>query len=163
MADLGDRPCSQAPTNFLMLSVGRPRPGKRSPCRLRMISRELDGVPAVKLTRVKAMNLARAEDLTHYDEGCPSNVLADAFGLQGVFGSQRSQHLDARPVLPGASSAPTTQCRSLAPLWRPYTTDNIAGPTWAREIFADKLAAHLAEKYGADPQVVQQKYRLAHL
>jgi hypothetical protein len=82
----------------------------------------------------------------------------DAFGLQRGVSLARSGRSTWTPdQYYQEFSAPTTQCRSLAPLWRPYTTDNIAGPTWAREIFADKLAAHLAEKYGADPQVVQQK------
>jgi hypothetical protein len=38
-----------------------------------------------------------------------------------------------------------------------YKTDNIAGLNLGQKILAEKLADYLAEKYGADPQAVQQK------
>ena len=38
-----------------------------------------------------------------------------------------------------------------------YTTDNIAGLNLGQKVLADKLAAHLSKKYGADPKAVQEK------
>jgi hypothetical protein len=38
-----------------------------------------------------------------------------------------------------------------------YKTDNIAGLNLGQKVLAEKFADYLAEKYGADPQAVQQK------
>jgi hypothetical protein len=149
-----------APTNFLMKwSVGRPRPEEIAIQITDDDITELDGVPAGVVIAVKAMGLTRAENFTHYDEGCPlhpswpamhSASSAASLWLAVVADLTPDQYCQVLRTDYAVSFA-----RTVAGVH--YTTDNIAGLNLGQKILADKLAAHLAEKYGADPQVVQQK------
>ena len=120
---------------------------------------EADGVPGDVVTAVKAMNLTRAEDFTHYDEGCPqhpswpamhSASSAASLWLAVVADLTADQYCQVLRTDYAVSLA-----RTVAGVH--YTTDNIAGLNLGQKVLADKLAAHLSEKYGADPQVVQDK------
>jgi hypothetical protein len=149
-----------APTNFLMKwSVGRPRPEEIAMQIENNIITEADGVPGDVVIAVKAMSLTRAEDFTHYDEGCPlhpswpamhSASSAASLWLAVVADLTFDQYCQVLLTDYAVSFA-----RTVAGVH--YKTDNIAGLNLGQKILADKLAAHLAEKYGADPQAVQQK------
>jgi hypothetical protein len=149
-----------APTNFLMKwSVGRPRPEEIAIQIKNDDITELDGVPSGVVAAVKAMGLTRAENFTHYDEGCPlhpswpamhSASSAASLWLAVVADLTPDQYCQVLRTDYAVSFA-----RTVAGVH--YTTDNIAGLNLGQKILADKLAGHLAEKYGADPQVVQQK------
>ena len=150
----------QAPTNFLMKwSVGRPRPEEIAMQIENNIIAEADGVPEGVVTAVKAMNLTRAEDFTHYSEGCPqhpswpamhSASSASSLWLAVVADLTPDQYCQALRTDYGVSFA-----RTVAGVH--YTSDNIAGLNLGQQVLADKLADHLSENYGANPQDVQEK------
>ena len=150
----------QAPTNFLMKwSVGRPRPEEIAMQIENDIITAADGVPVGVITAVKAMGLARAEDFTHYSEGSPqhpswpamhSASSASSLWLAVVAELTPEQYCQALRTDYAVSFA-----RTVAGVH--YTTDNIAGLNLGQKVLADKLAAHLSENYGADPEAVQEK------
>jgi membrane-associated phospholipid phosphatase len=140
-------------------SVGRPRPEEIAMQIQNNMITEADGVPGDVVTAVKAMGLTSAEDFTHYDEGCPlhpswpamhSASSAASLWLAVVADLTPDQYCQALRTDYAVSFA-----RTVAGVH--YTTDNIAGLNLGQKVLADKLAGHLSEKYGADPQVVQQK------
>jgi hypothetical protein len=151
---------TQAPTNFLMKwSVGLPRP-EEIPMQIQnnMIT-EADGVPGDAIAAVKAMGLTSTEDFTHCDKGCPlhpfwpamqSASSAASLWLAVVADLTPDQHCQALRTDHAVSFA-----RTVASVH--CTTDNIAGLNLGQKVLAEKLAGHLSEKHGADPQVVQQK------
>jgi hypothetical protein len=124
-----------------------------------IITTEADGVPADVVSAVKAMNLERAEDFTAYQEGCPlhpswpamhSASSASSLWLAVVADLTPSQYCQVLRTDYAVSFA-----RTVAGVH--YTTDNIAGLNLGQKVLAEKFADYLAEKYGADPQAVQQK------
>ena len=151
----------QAPTNFLMKwSVGRPRPEEIAmQIQSGMITEKDDGVPGDVVAAVKAMELTRAEDFTHYNEGCPQHPSWPA-----MHSASSAASLWLAVV---ADLTPRQYCQVLLTDYAVsfartvagvhYITDNIAGLNLGQNILADKLAGHLSKKYGADPQVVQAK------
>jgi membrane-associated phospholipid phosphatase len=140
-------------------SVGRPRPEEIAMQIENDIITEADGVPGDVVTAVKAMGLTRAEDFTHYDEGCPlhpswpamhSASSASSLWLAVVADLTADQYCQALRTDYAVAFA-----RTVAGVH--YTTDNIAGLNLGQKVLANKLADHLSERYGADPQVLQQK------
>jgi membrane-associated phospholipid phosphatase len=140
-------------------SVGRPRPEEIAMQIQNNMITEADGVPRNVVTAVKAMGLTRAEDFTHYDEGCPlhpswpamhSAASASSLWLAVVADLSADQYCQALRLDYAVSFARTVAGAH-------YTTDNIAGLNLGQKVLAEKLAGHLSERYGADPQDVQQK------
>jgi hypothetical protein len=149
-----------APTNFLAKwSVGRPRPEEIAMQIEKNIITEADGVPGDVVIAVKAMNLTRAEDFTHYEEGCPMHPSWPAMhSASSVASLWLAVVADLTPdqycqVL--RTDYAVSFARTVAGVH--YTTDNIAGLNLGQMVLADKLAGHLAENYGADPLAVQEK------
>jgi hypothetical protein len=140
-------------------TVGRPRPEEIAMQIQNDIITKATGVPEGVVQAVKAMGLERAEDFTHYDEGCPqhpswpamhSASSAASLWLAVVAELTESQYCQVLRTDYAVSFA-----RTVAGVH--YTTDNIAGLNLGQKIMADKLAGHLSKQYGADPEVVQQK------
>jgi membrane-associated phospholipid phosphatase len=140
-------------------SVGRPRPEEIAMQIANNIITEADGVPGDVVTAVKDMELTHAEAFTHYAEGSPlhpswpamhSASSAASLWLAVVADLTADQYCQALRTDYAVSFA-----RTVAGVH--YTTDNIAGLNLGQKVLADKIAAHLSEKYGADPQAVQQK------
>jgi hypothetical protein len=140
-------------------SVGRPRPEEIAMQIEYNILTEDDGVPEGVVTAVKSMELDRAEDFTHYDEGCPQHpswpAMHSASSAASLWLAVVADLTDDQYCQVLRTDYAVSFARTVAGVH--YTTDNIAGLNLGQKILADKLAGHLSEKYGADPQVVQQK------
>ena len=150
-----------APINFnIKWTAGRARPEEVS---WKIASGELgvaDGVPADIVADVQSMNLAKAEDFTAYPEGSPQHPSWPAMHSAASSASlwlavvledlTPAQYCEALRVDYAVSYA-----RTVAGVH--YPTDNIAGLNLGKEVMLNKLADHLAEKYGSNRNVVQAK------
>ena len=149
-----------APANFcIKWSVGRPRPEEVA---WKIATGELgieDGVPSDIVRTIMNMKLGSAEEFTAYPEGSPkhpswpamhSAASSASLWLAVVLELTPAQYCEALRVDYAVSYA-----RTVAGVH--YPSDNIAGLNLGKEILLDKLADHLAEKYGSNRNAVQAK------
>jgi hypothetical protein len=140
-------------------SVGRPRPEEIAMQIENNLITKDDGVPEGIVREVKKMQLERAEDFTHYDEGCPQHpswpAMHSASSAASLWLAVVADLTDDQYCQVLRTDYAVSFARTVAGVH--YTTDNIAGLNLGQKILADKLPGYLSEKYGADPQVVQQK------
>lgn len=144
---------------YMKWAVGRPRPEEVVWLISTGALTVADGVPKDLVRKIRSMDLRSANEFTAYPEGSPTHPAWPAMHAAGscvslvlavVLNLTPRQYCEALRL-----DYAVAYGRTVAGVH--YPMDNIAGLNLGKEILLDKLADHLAEKYGSDRDKVQKK------
>lgn len=153
-------PAMVGPTNFgVKFFAGRPRPEEVAWEIAQGTLTEADGVPGDLVELIRIMQLDSPEKFTAYPEGCPMHPSWPAMHSAASVGSLwMSVTMDLTPEQSCQAKIldyAIAYARTVAGVH--YPTDNYAGLQLGQDLIAGYLPTFLEERYGSDPQLVQEK------